>query len=176
MTTGVVIVGEQEAAKAGVSIPAKYSQAFLNATHPIRGGTIASHAILGFDIETNQWYCIEKSIVPESRNLSGIKQDKLLQNKEGSQIEVEGVKISSPKDSKPIERLLNNVIALHLKDGKSIEEAPFRGIWGRTADTDRAFTGCRILLGFSDEFGSRVDGPAHSDYAGRNVGLLACWN
>lgn len=181
---GGIFIGKDELVKLGKlsadaqipEIPTKYSQAFLNATHPIRGGTIASHAILGFDIETNQWYCIEKSIVPESRSLSGSKQDKLLQNKDGSQIEVEGVKVSSPKDSKPIERVLDNVIALHLKDGKSIEEAPFRGVWARTGDTDRALRGCRVLLGHSYEDGSLVINVYDAVNAYFNVGLLAGWN
>lgn len=181
---GGIFIGKDELVKLGKlsadaqipEIPAKYSQAFLNANHPFRGGTIASHAILGFDIKTNQWYCIEKSIVPASLSLGGSKQDKLLQNKDGSQIEVDGVKVSSPKDSKPIERVLDNVIALHLKDGKSIEEAPFRGVWARTADTDRAGRGCRVLLGISLVIGSCVSPNSGAGHADEIVGLLAGWN
>jgi hypothetical protein len=161
-------------------IPEKFSTTFFNATHPTRGGTIASRIILGFDVETNQWYCIEKMIVPESRNLSGSKQDKLLQNQDGSQIEVEGVKTSSPKDSKPIERVLDNVIALHLKvhlnDEKAIDWAPFSHEYARTADTVRADHGCRVLLGCSHESGSRIAPHSDAAEAEYDIGLLAGWN
>lgn len=187
---GGIFIGKDELVKLGKlsadaqipEIPAKYSQAFLESKHPLRNGTMASHVLLAFDPESNQWHCIDRGegsksdIIPGSlgrdgQGLSGNKQDKLIEN-----VSIEGVKISSPKDSYPVERILDNAIAKHLADGKSIDTAPFRGIWGRTADTDRALAGCRILLGYSYEFGSRVDDVFHSDCAYSDVGLLACWN
>lgn len=186
---GGIFIGKDELVKLGKlsadaqipEIPAKYSRAFLESKHPLRNGTIASHVILAFDPESNQWHCIDRGeggksdIIPGSlgrdgQGLSGNKQDKLIEN-----VSIEGVKISSPKDSYPVERILDNAIAKHLADRKYIDRAPFRGIWGRTADTDRAYAGCRILLGYSDEYGSDVyddRGVNASNY----VGLLACWN
>ena len=187
---GGIFIGKDELIKLGKlsadaqipEIPAKYSQAFLESKHPLRNGTMASHVILAFDPESNQWHCIDRGegsksdIIPGSlgrdgQGLSGNKQDKLLEN-----VSIEGVKISSPKDSHPVERILDNAIAKHLADGKSLDTAPFRRIWGRTADTDRARAGCRILLGASDERGSVVGGSYRSGSSDYYVGLLACWN
>jgi hypothetical protein len=166
-------------------IPAKYSAVFLQAAHPLRTGSIASHVILGFDTESGEWHCIDRGeggksdIVPgslgrESNGLGGDEQDALLK-RGGAQIAVEGVAISSPKDSYPIERVLDSAIALHLKEGKSFETLPFR-VWGRTADTELMDAGCRVLPGYSDVDGSLVNDNYHSDHTSDHVGLLASWN
>jgi hypothetical protein len=167
-------------------IPAKYSQAFLESTHPLRGGSIASRIIIAFDPQSNQWHTVDRGeggksdIVPGSlgkdgRGLSGDKQDELLK-KDGAQIKVEGVEISPHKDSSPIERILDNAVALHLAADKSIDTAPFRDIYGRTGDTQRGASGCRVLLGHSHGNGVDVYVGYHSDDANDGVGLLAGWN
>jgi len=191
---GGIFIGKEELVKLGKlapdavipEIPAKYSQAFLESKHPLRDKTIASHIILGFDPESNQWHTVDRGeggksdIVPgslgkEGRGLSGDKQDELLK-KDGAQIKVEGAEISPLKDSSPIERILDNAVALHLAAYKSIDTAPLRGIWGRAGDTQRGASGCRVLLGNSDEGGVSVGGNCPSDLDDFSVGLLAGWN
>jgi hypothetical protein len=202
---GGIFIGKEELVKLGKlapdavlpEIPAKYSQAFLESKHPLRERTleskdplrertIASHIILGFDPETNQWHTIDRGeggqsdIVPGSfgkdgKGLSGDKQDELLK-KDSTQIKVEGVEISTHKDSLPIERMLDSAVALHFAAGKSIETAPFYGIWGRTGDTQNAASGCRRLLGNSYQNGVYAVDYYHSDNANYLVGLIAGWN
>jgi hypothetical protein len=190
---GGIFIGKDELVNLGKlapdavlpEIPAKYSQAFLESTHPLREGTIASHIILGFDPETNQWNTIDRGeggqsdIVPGSlgkdgKGLRGDKQDELLK-KDGAQIIVEGAEISTHKDSLPIERTLDNAVALHLAAGKSIETAPFYGIWGRTGDTQNAASGRRRLLGRSHLRGVDAYGLYPGALAFADVGLLAGW-
>ena len=90
---------------------------------------------------------------------------------------VSGVKISSPKDSASVQPVLKNAETLHLKNGKSIEDAPFRGIFGRTGDTERGGPGCRVLVGGFDEIVAYVAGDCDLDgYTYNDVGLLAAWN
>jgi len=191
---GGIFIGKDELVNLGKLAPdavlpeihAKYSQAFLESTHPLRGGSIASHIILVFDPETNKWYTADRGeggksdIVPGSlgkdgKGLSGDKQDELLK-KDGAQIKVEGAEISTHKDSLPIERILDNAVALHLAAGKPLDTAPFYGIWGRSGDTQKAASGCRRLLGHSLQVGVRAYGRYHGDFAINNVGLLAGWN
>jgi len=193
---GGIFIGKDELLKLGndklapdaviPEIHAKYSQAFLESTHPLRGGSIASHIILGFDPETNKWYTADRGeggqsdIVPGSlgkdgKGLSGDKQDELLK-KDGAQIKVEGAEISTHKDSLPIERILDNAVALHLAAGKPLDTAPFYGIWGRSGDTQNAASGCRRLLGLSRRNGVRANANCHSDNAFSYVGLIAGWN
>jgi hypothetical protein len=123
------------------------------------------------------WYCFEKSIVPGSlgtdgRGLSGRAQDKLLLDEKI----VGEMKYSSPTDYRPIKNVLDNVIRLQLNNGAKVEDLPFYGIYGRTADTQNADRGCRVLLGFSGPHGSFVDGFFSADFAYYHVGLLAGWN
>ena len=185
---GGIFIGRDELVKLGKisadavvpGIPEKFSIAFLESQHPLRPGAIAKHVILAFDVDSHQWLCIdrgeggESDVIPDSPNLGGAEQDKLLQRKE-AQIQVEGVKISSPRDSNPVERILNNAVALHLKDGQPLESAPFRNIWGRTADTERGAAGCRVLLGPSAQYGPRARDRYRSDDACDLIGLLATW-
>lgn len=162
-------------------IPEKFSKAFLNAAHPLREGKIAAHIILGFDPDTNAWYCFEKSIVPgslgkEERGLSGPEQDKLILGKNSQPYTVGETKYSSPTDYRPIKNVLDNVIRLQLNNGAEVEDLPFDGIYGRTADTQNAVRGCRVLLGRSDRFGSVVCNHCSAVRASSAVGLLAGWN
>ena len=187
---GGIFLGEKQLKALGVldenatipPIPEKFSRAFLNATHPIREGKIAAHIILGFDPDTNAWYCFEKSIVPGSlgedgRGLSGPEQDKLLLDQNGQPKIVGEMKYSSPTDYRPIKNVLDNVIRLQLNNGAKVEDLPFYGIYGRTADTQNADRGCRVLLGCSARNGSNVYPLYFSpDYAADDVGLLAGWN
>jgi hypothetical protein len=186
---GGIFLGEKQLKALGVidknlaipPIPEKFSREFLNATHPIRGGKIAEHIILGFDPNTNAWYCFEKSIVPGSlgtdgRGLSGREQDKVLLDENGQPKIVGEMKYSSPTDYRPIKNVLDNVIRLQLNNGANVEDLPFYGIYGRTADTQNAGRGCRVLLGDSDQHGSDVYGSFSAVHASNDVGLLAGWN
>lgn len=191
---GGIFIGKEELVRLGEldtdavvpEIPAKYSKAFLEAAHPFRSETIASHITLAFDRESNAWHSIDRGeggksdIVPgslgnEGRGLIGTRQDRLL-TKNGAQIKVEGVVISPHEDSFPIERILNNAVALHLAAGKPIDTAPLRGIFGRTGDFRRGTPGCRIVLGCPDEGSVRVLDSFHSLVIDSDVGLLAGWN
>jgi hypothetical protein len=185
LNAGGVFIGKEELVKLGKSVPdavvtelpAKYSEAFFRASHPIRGVEIARNAILGFDTVTNQWYCFEKTIIPNSTGISGDEQDKLVRNIEGSQLEVEGVKMSSPSDSEPVQRVLDTAIAFHLKHGGSIEDVPLADIWARTADTKNGYEpDCRVLLGRSDKNGSckLTSAPANTGHT--RIGLLVDWS
>lgn len=187
---GGIFIGKEELVKLGklsadIEIPAMpewISAKFLQSEHELRGGTIASHVIVGFDTESQKWLCIDRgnggksdivpgSLGPDGCGLSGSKQDKLIRH-----ISMEGAGLSSPDDNRPVKRILDNAIALHMSEGKSAESLPFAGIWGRTADTDRAAAGCRVLLGHSYEHGTHVRVHSHSGDANYYVGLLACWN
>lgn len=163
-------------------IPEKYSIEFLESKHPLREGSIAGHVILGFDDESKQWVCIDRgsggqsdivpgSLGPDGRGLPGNKQDDIIAGKE-----VGGVKLTSPDDYEPNKRVIDAAIVQHLNEGKSVQELPFYGIWGRTADTGHAAAGCRVLLGLSSGLGTDVRDFYHSDRALGNVGLLAVWN
>ena len=186
---GGIFLGEKQLKELGLldknatipPVPEKFSREFLNATHPIRGGKIAEHIILGFDPNTNAWYCFEKSIVPGSlgtdgRGLSGREQDKLLLDEKGQPKIVGEMKYSSPTDYRPIKNVLDNVIRLQLNNGAKVEDLPFYCIYGRTADTQNADRGCRVLLGNSNQNGSNVNNNYSADNANNNVGLLAGWN
>ena len=189
---GGIFIGKEELVELGrlesgteiPPIPEKFGLQFLQSEHPLRGGSIASHVILAFDPDPKNaaWHCIdrgtggESDIVPgylgqDGGRLSAYEQDKLVEN-----VNVEGCNLRAPRDSYPVERILNNAVALHLRKEGSIEGAPFRGIWGRTADTERGAVGCRVLVGFSDEDGTVVHDFYPSDFAGNDLGLLACWN
>lgn len=161
-------------------IPEKFSKAFLNAKHPVRGGRIAEHIILGFDPEIGQWYCFEKSIVPGSlgkkgRGLSSFRQVNLLLDKKDKPYTVEGMKYSSPEDYRPIKGVLDNVIKLQLNNGVKEKDLPFYGNFGRTADIHRAASGCAVILS-CDRCGSIVHFDCSLFDAYLNVGLLAGWN
>ena len=191
LEAGGIFVGRDELLRLGQlipnaqvpEIPARYCETFLSALHPLRGGTVASHVILAFDPKSNQWGCIDRGeggrsdIVPGSlgrdgAGLRGFEQDNLIAN-----VSVEGCRLESPTDSKLVGRILGSAVALHLKDGKSIEDAPFRGVWGRTADTKDAVWGCRIILGPSNKDGPDVmDDNYHSEDTHSDVGLLAIWS
>jgi hypothetical protein len=186
---GGIFLGESQLKELGVigknatipPIPEKFSKEFLSAEHPVRGGEIAKHIILGFDPATNAWYCFEKSIVPGSLGkngggLPGSEQDKLLLDENGRPKIVGEMKYSSPTDFRPIENVLNNVIQLQCKNGAKEKDLPFYIIWGRTADTQNADRGCRVLLGYSFQRGSDVHNFYSAAYALGNVGLLAGWN
>jgi hypothetical protein len=186
---GGIFLGEKQLKALGVidenatipPIPEKFSKAFLNAAHPLREGKIAAHIILGLDLATNAWYCFEKSIVPGSlgkngSGLSGREQDQLLLDENGQPKIVGEMKYSSPTDSRPIGNVLDNVIKLHLDNGVNVDDLPFYGIFGRTADTQNADRGCRGLLGGSSQDGSRVLNGYPAGNAYDDVGLIAGWN
>jgi hypothetical protein len=188
---GGIFLGEKQLKALGVidqnvtipPIPEKFSRAFLNAAHPLRGGRIKEHIILGFDPKTGAWYCFEKSIVPGSlgtdgRGLSGPEQDKLLLDENGEPKSVGEMQYSSPIDYRPIKNVLDNVIRWQLKNGAKVESLPFYGIWGRTDDRQNAhrFTPCRMVLGESGLSGSQVSVSFLAGDASKFVGLLADWN
>jgi hypothetical protein len=186
---GGIFLGEKQLKELGVidkgvtvpPVPQKFSRAFLNANHPLRGGKMAAHIILGFDPKTREWYCFEKSIVPGSlgtdgRGLSGPKQDNLLLDEHRKPKTVQGMKYTSPTDYHPIKRVLDNVIKLQRKQGVAVGDLPFYRVWGRTSDTENAGRGCRVLLGASDRHGSFVYGHFSAAYADGHIGLLAGWN
>ena len=50
-------------------IPEKFSTTFLSARHPFHHGAMANHVILGFDADTDSWYCFERHIIPNSIGL-----------------------------------------------------------------------------------------------------------
>jgi hypothetical protein len=185
---GGIFLGEEQLKELGVigkgvtvpPVPQKFSAAFLNANHPLRGGRVAEHIILGFDPKTNEWYCFEKSVVPGSLGTdgsvrSGPKQDDLLLDRNRNPKTIQGMKYTSPTDYHPIRRVLDNVIKLQLKHGVGVENLPFHGVWGRTSDTENADRGCRVLLGDSRRAGSRVHYVGSADRAFSDAGLLAGW-
>ena len=77
---------------------------------------------------------------------------------------------------RPIKRMLDNAVALHLAAGKPLHTSPFYDIYGRTGDTRNAASGCRRLLGYSHPDGVYASDLCDSDDANHNVGLLAGWN
>jgi hypothetical protein len=83
---------------------------------------------------------------------------------------------TSPTDYRPRKSVLDNVIKLQLNAGVAVQNLPFYGVYGRTADTQNADRGCRVLLGFSFRLGSRVDSADSAGIAYDFVGLLAGWN
>jgi len=187
---GGIFLGEKQLKKLGEidkdatipPIPKRFSRAFLNAAHPLRGGRIKEHIILGFDTETKLWYCFEKSIVPGSlgedgEGLSGPEQDKLLLDENGQPRMVGEMKYRSPTDSRPIKNVLDDAIRLQVNNGVEVEDLPFYDIWGRTADRKNADRGCRVSLGHSNQDGS-WHGYSSYSAAGAyfDVGLLAGWN
>jgi len=186
---GGIFLGEEQLKELGIigkgaivpPVPQKFSKAFLAANHPVRGGKMAAHIILGFDPKTREWYCFEKSIVPGSlgtdgRGLSGPKQDDLLLDEKRKPKTVQGMKYTSPTDYHPIKSVLDNVIKLQLKHGVAVGNLPFYGVWGRTSDTENADRGCRVLLGLSNRDGSVVYNFFSAVFAVDGVGLLAGWN
>ena len=186
---GGIFLGEKQLKELGVigknvtvpPIPEKFSRAFLNARHPLRDGKMAAHIILGFDPDTKQWYCFEKSIVPGSlgqdgRGLSGPEQDELLLDDNKQPRTVQNLRYTSPTDYRPIKRVLDDVIKLQLRNSVQVRDLPFYGVLGRTADEANAGRGCRVLLGRSHRDGSNVNGRYSADYAYNDVGLLAGWN
>jgi hypothetical protein len=190
LNAGGIFLGEKQLKELGVisigvtlpPVPDQFSEAFLNAPHPLRGGRIAEHIILGFDPTTKNWYCFEKSIVPRSVDaktgigMCGLRQGHLLQDDHGHPETVGRMEYTSPRDYRPIKSVLDNVIKLQLKAGEKYYRLPFHRVYGRTADKQNADRGCRVLLGYSDLYGSNVycDCPANSQRY--NVGLLAGWN
>ena len=137
---GGIFIGKEELVKLGKldpdavipEIPAKYSQAFLESTHPLRGGSIASRIIFAFDPQSNQWHTVDRGeggksdIVPGSlakyaaaffrisrsslRSLFSI-----FRGKDGLGLSGEKQDELLKKNSSPIERILANALALHLE-------------------------------------------------------------
>ena len=189
LNAGGIFLGEKKLKELGViskgvtlpPVPEYFSKEFLNAPHSRRSGKIAAHIILGFNTTTNNWYCFEKSIVPGSlgadgKGLSGPRQDELLRDGTGYSRTVRGMAYTSPTDYRPIKSVLDNVVKLLLNAGVAVQDLPFYGVFGRTADTQNARRGCRVLLGYSIQDGSSVLSDYSAGYARLNVGLLAGWN
>jgi hypothetical protein len=189
LKAGGIFLGEKELKELGViregvtvpPVPNYFSRAFLNADHPVRGGKIAAHIILGFDPSTNHWCCFEKSIVPGSlgadgKGLSGSQQDELLLDGQGAPRIVLGMAYTSPVDYRPLKRVLDNVISLQHRAGVKVRDLPFYDVYGRTADTRNASPNCRVLLGDSCNFGSRDHVNCFVHHARSDIGLLAGWN
>lgn len=187
---GGIFIGERQLRELGLiehsvtipPVPEKFLKSFLTAAHPLRGGKMAEHIILGYEPKTKAWYCFEKSIVPGSlgakgRRLSGPEQDKLLLDEHGQPKIVEGMKYTSPTDCRPIKDVLDSALHLLRTNGVTDDERlPFYGVYGRTADTQNAACGCRVLLGNSPRHGSCVNRSFSADYAFSDVGLLAGWS
>lgn len=190
---GGIFIGKDElvrldAVSAGAAIPdlPQGIEAFLNAKHPLRDGSIASHVILAFVPECGEWVCIDRGsggrsdVVPGSlgsdlKGLPGDKQDRLLKP-DGLPIQVLGASISSPPEYGPIFKALNFARALHFHMDRPLREAPFFDIYGRTADTAEEDRDCRIVVGRADAFGIFAQGRFPSNSSSPNVGLLAYWN
>jgi hypothetical protein len=189
LNAGGIFLGEEQLKELGViskgvtlpQVPEYFSKEFLNAPHSRCSGRIAEHIILGFNPTTNNWYCFEKSIVPGSlgtdgQGLSGPWQDELLRGGTGYSRTVGRMGYTSPTDYRPIKSVLDNVIQLQLNHGVAVQDLPFYGVYGRTADTQNAVRGCRVLLGYSCKYGSDVRRDCSADNASSDVGLLAGWN
>ncbi len=95
---------------------ARFLLEFLKTDHPLRGGNMASHVIL----DTNNWVCIDRgsggvsdiipgSLGPRGRGLPGADQDAIIKD-----VEVNGVKLESPRDCRAVQAALNSAIAQHV--------------------------------------------------------------
>ena len=181
-SNGGVVIGKKELIDLGVidantdvpQIPEEFSLKFLMSEHPLRGGQISAHVMLGYDPYTQRWYCFDKSVAPGSLNLSGDDQDKLLLNSDGTRLTVEGLVAASPTDSLLFRRILDSVIAKRIQDRDS-KDPPFLNVAGRTADTVNASKGCRVLVGFYWDEMTVTGNYFPANKASEDVGLVVEW-
>jgi hypothetical protein len=143
-TTGVVIVGEKEADKAGVPIPERYSEKALLAKDPYDPSkTMAQSYGLGFDAETKSWLLVRLSVIPGSLGLNRNQRMALPQH------EVAGLKTSIPStesESIACYRVMDAIV----KSGQG-NPLPLKGVY---AATDwESVPGCRFVFGYSDARG-----------------------
>lgn len=183
---GGIFVGRKELMRLGVvqkgasipPIPPEFSRGFFEAQHPLREGQIAGHVILGYDPKTDRWYCFEKSVIEVSfsRAKRMVRKDKMLSYKDGRQITRNGLQYSSPKDYRPIQRILNSLIKLHMRDGGIEEHLPFYDTCAITFDTIGSYFNCCVTISVIDGKGSHAGPyallmPELCD----TVGLLPSW-
>lgn len=165
-TTGVVIVGEKEADKAGVPIPEKYSEQALLAKDPYDPSkTMAQSYGLGFDAETKSWLLVRLSVIPGSLGLNREKRMALPQQ------EVAGLKTSIPSaesESKACHRVMDAIV----KSGQ-VNPLPLKGVYAAT-DWELA-SGCRFVFGSSSAFGVYGSNCNDRDVIG-NVGAASVAN
>ena len=155
-------------------VPSCVSSEFLGAEHPIRGDLIATHIILGYDPETREWYCVEKSAVPNSFGLTGHEQDSLLLDADGAPLIVEGLPYESPRTFDAIHRVINNAIKLNQLQGGDIESGPFCRYWARTAYSEKPGS-ARYMLGDLWALGTAITFIYPTDFRASDVGLMASW-
>lgn len=164
-TTGVVIVGEQEAANAGVSIPEKYSEQALLAKDPYDPSkTMAQSYGLGFDAETKSWLLVRLSVIPGSLGLNRDKRMALPQH------EVAGLKTSIPSTGSE-SRACYRVMGAIVKSGQ-VNPLPLKNVF---AATDwESVSGCRFIFG---DFANGVDNYDYNDrFDESNVGAFSLAN
>ncbi len=82
--------------------------------------------------------------------------------------------MTTPRDHWPIQRILDNAIALLIRRGAFEGDLPFREKWARTADPSPEDPKC-IMLGRTYSGGSSRCNVLQSNYARKDFGLLVCW-
>lgn len=163
--TGVVIVGEKEAAAANVAVPEKFSVKALQAQDPYDASrTVAQTHGLGFDNYTKRWQLVRLEVIPNSLGLNRAERIALPQH------EFVGLKTSIPasaEDAGGCYRVITEIV-------KGWRDPGTRPFTGTMAATDHeAYRRCRLMFGNSVAMGVSFD-EFLDDHSGRtNVGALS---
>lgn len=180
---GGFFVGTLELAKLGKSLPigsipelpAAIDERFLMAEHPLHGGPVASHLVIGLDMASRKWVCFESNFVPRSFNRSFEHQCEMLQS-EGEYRRLFGMELKPPSSSEAICQVLNDALRLpaNLPVRKIFvnRDAKLRD-FGRTEERYKCTTDSHWMIVVKD------DGKAYRERAINSrmalAGLIASW-
>jgi|GEM_PF-3659501 len=182
---GGVFLGRKEFLDLGVieigdelpPIPNEYSTEFFSAGHPMREGPVGKHVIFAFDRFSSQWHCFETTVLPNSENLSGDDQDRLLLKPDGSRHNIGGLVAVPVRESMALIAALDAEIAALRRFYQSAWDPPFGKVQGRTADTAGARPGCRNIIAFNweDDPMLRIMSFVPTHEVREDVGLAVEW-